>query len=1091
MTDNTDEQNKRGLLEWTRDAVNSHMFLLIAFALAVVFLALTPQIRNLYMPGGSFSTIKLQFIFLVGLLAYLYLSTALLFIFPGLKTGYRLYKPAAVINGWLYTIAHAMVGRSAGAQGYVFPALMFVVGITGLFFFPIEFDKPYILAGSVFRIISCWICFVALWLFVGKILGPAEVLHGDTMDNRILTKLRSEAFEKGDVRTAWQAGGEVLAWMAAMGTILESLWASACFEVTGASFRLFSICAAFHIAATWLVIAALLDFVQKTTVLPARFLAVCTLVVLFVVSVGSEVDDPNVIAPLTSTAKGLEEIPNQWLSTLERRIDKMQEGPVVLVSASGGGSRAALFTALVLQMLTEKKMQQFPEARKMKIADDYDQGTWGDHILMISSVSGGSLAVGRYLKHNAPSITERISDLRYSTRKELIDEAHEELRWWSKPDNTSPSSAVKNDTAVIQQETDRFEKLADKVSNWTVNAPDRKFEDAILHTAFASRFADDMAMDFMAPILRGFMTPGATRGEGLYHFWNSTFGWADSRQSSFAFIEDGKADGEGAATDNSDQNSEDAGRPLVLMNTTDADAGRRVIVGFPPLPSRSFLSGSIQSENSTARMVNDKSEYMPVCLQDFPTKDTLDLSLTRAVRLSSNFPFGFSVPELSVDSNPRLEIDENAPTIRGVARRDVLRLIDGGVVDNTGIDSLHAVFEALQQNAGRDPLGHAARVLDKIRKRGVVILEIDSGAKPTADAASSVMAAVAQPLGALNNAIYTNALRTGNKLMVELHEILSDSVEARVTALANKNNDRSEEKDVYQLGSLKLTASRKQLVTAVPAVLNPPSSDDHPLSVIHFRFVCNHLNETSSDVMTALALGPQDKAIVTALFLSESMRWNSELKLILENYKSVIGKRGLNSFKKEDVPVIVSRLLQRARTEVLLAEDKLAEYREELGHVPESAEEHANLTRILARPYALLTAVRLLADPRSTAFKSKSNQMQNLAGIVSDILSEDGLGQIATAALEPVRVATSTSIRNPLAPTTGPKDAANPKIYDKLTAAVNEARSVQTKQSSKSQLDDDLRAKQMRLKEFSRQRQLQQRTRSKYLEGMRTRGSKK
>ena len=64
---------------------------------------------------------------------------------------------------------------------------------------------------------------------------------------------------------------------------------------------------------------------------------------------------------------------------LERRLAALRDGPVFLVSAEGGGMRAAAWTALVLARL-----------------DYLTQGTFGDHVFAASGVSGGSLGIATY-----------------------------------------------------------------------------------------------------------------------------------------------------------------------------------------------------------------------------------------------------------------------------------------------------------------------------------------------------------------------------------------------------------------------------------------------------------------------------------------------------------------------------------------------------------------------------------------------------------------------------------------------------------------------------------------------------------------------
>jgi hypothetical protein len=64
---------------------------------------------------------------------------------------------------------------------------------------------------------------------------------------------------------------------------------------------------------------------------------------------------------------------------LARRLSTMPEGPIFLVSAEGGGMRAAAWTALVMTRM-----------------DHLTHGAFGDHLFAASGVSGGSLGIATY-----------------------------------------------------------------------------------------------------------------------------------------------------------------------------------------------------------------------------------------------------------------------------------------------------------------------------------------------------------------------------------------------------------------------------------------------------------------------------------------------------------------------------------------------------------------------------------------------------------------------------------------------------------------------------------------------------------------------
>ena len=75
-------------------------------------------------------------------------------------------------------------------------------------------------------------------------------------------------------------------------------------------------------------------------------------------------------------------------------------------------------------------------------------------------------------------------------------------------------------------------------------------------------------------------------------------------------------------------------------------------------------------------------ESVPTDLADYAAEDSVPLvTLSRAVRLSSNFPYGFHVARCA--TGPGRSVD----------------ILDGGVVDDTGIDSAYHLFDGLRREA--------------------------------------------------------------------------------------------------------------------------------------------------------------------------------------------------------------------------------------------------------------------------------------------------------------------------------------------------------------------------------------------------------
>src|SRR5439155_4807281 len=208
------------------------------------------------------------------------------------------------------------------------------------------------------------------------------------------------------------------------------------------------------------------------------------------------------------------------------------------------------------------------------------------------------------------------------------------------------------------------------------------------HFILRSRLIDEMSADFMAPLLRGVLTPGVARGDTLSAFWKERFGWADCwDQTGYQGVYDPKL------------------HPLLCLNASNVGKGSRLVVGFPPLPYRLLQRGSIEDkELSPTQAWGDLFENLQG-----------RMSLARAVRLSSNFPFGLHVSELPAPAGGK-------PT----------HVLDGGVVDNTGLDTVYALVCGLDEKSHQGPT-RGQTILDQLRQRGVVILEIDAGAKPSTE----------------------------------------------------------------------------------------------------------------------------------------------------------------------------------------------------------------------------------------------------------------------------------------------------------------------------------------------------------------------
>jgi hypothetical protein len=244
--------------------------------------------------------------------------------------------------------------------------------------------------------------------------------------------------------------------------------------------------------------------------------------------------------------------------------------------------------------------------------------------------------------------------------------------------------------------------------------------------------------------------------------------------------------------------------------------------------------------------------------------------------MSSNFPWGFPVQELIVND--------------GEKERAHMHILDGGVVDNTGIDTLRYIFRSFDfderryKAARRDrpneevpkPLG--VEILDALRARKVLIVEIDSGAKPTEGISHGLKAGVTESLGALSNAAYSQAARAKREHFEEIARIIDGE-------------------DVEGSASGRSRGSRY---------------------VMREAFVCNEddadTRDSGANVMTAWTLGPHDKADILTRFFSQIATWDRNRRDLVPDPKQPSATALPNQQVREERCERAQQLEQRAAT---------------------------------------------------------------------------------------------------------------------------------------------------------------------------------
>jgi hypothetical protein len=890
--------------------LDRHLAFVLTWIVLFCIYGFLPQISRIWLDVPVQLLLKGYFwffVFLFGILAFhVYAWWAVLPQAAATPPLTRRQKVAAYLKappGWFVQAATWLIG-SCPLMGLIVGPLLFVLGLVLLFAFDPAKGDWYPLALTTWVQLGALVLLTGVWLWV---YGWYAWFSATSTPGLVA-----------------EVAGRVLAllWFATVAG--EGFWAFAYWLGEWGSYRLYTIGALFHVGLVLLLAARVIDVVHVVSGWPIRQAIAAALLLV--------VAWANLISPWppssevgTSAAREnlaeLKDLPHadsrpSWYDHLKARIEAVpNNGPVVIVAASGGGSRAAVFASLVLEALDR---EPFLDSQGQPTGQ-----TWGQRIVLLSSVSGGSLATADFV---APSkyvrqVQSQVQAGQLDNQKGLLNSNAAEL-----------GSRISDQAAYLQgvyvamyqafdppnahKAKDTFATGAlTKVLGFSRQDALKKENTEPLAWMLYSPTVDDMCGDFMAPLVRGALTPRIDRGASLSRYWENRFDWKDcSNQSGYG----------AGAYKGLDK------RPLVLFNTCDAREGTRRVVGFPPLPRRGLTLVTAGAANDTID-AEPAGRYRGRTLTDF--SPGYRLSLAEAVRVSSNFPWGLpiarltknalTVPEKMHDNAIRqllpakkdeiaksqqeliglipeakdhiltlgnsgelleqrqvhldgivqalydLRADAGAPekSRQGAAKwlgllskeqclawtTIPLDLTDGGVNENTGMATLCEVIEHLNSLAilNNQPkqkekvaklvssatLKTADAIMNELRRRDVVVVEIDSGAKQTLIEVGPLPA----PLRALNNASYATAFTDKDRYLDRLTELLAPP--------------------------------RDQLPAAIQSEYDKSFKGQYARQAMYQRFTCNHAQ--NDDVMTAWALTPKDKAHILATFYFEYRLWKA------------------------------------------------------------------------------------------------------------------------------------------------------------------------------------------------------------------------